>query len=207
MADLKTNQICALSGSAQNEAAPRCAAHRIIPAIDYFVKEYVDSNIPHGDWKNYRKVSYFLGVMLNDNGVLFVDEGTDFRKFTYAQFGKTILRQPRQRAWQLLDSKVCDLLHEEYRFYDARYEEADSITQLLQKFTGLDAVAAEATLKEFNTNTDEAIVCDPTIKDGKSSVSIWLFKFQLGASPRYSAISRLPRNRQDHLHLWGPKSH
>ncbi len=145
--------------------------------------------------------------MLNDNGVLFVDEGTDFRKFTYAQFGKTILRQPRQRAWQLLDSKVCDLLHEEYRFYDARYEEADSITQLLQKFTGLDAVAAEATLKEFNTNTDEAIVCDPTIKDGKSSVSIWLFKFQLGASPRYSAISRLPRNRQDHLHLWGPKSH
>jgi tricarballylate dehydrogenase len=85
-------------------------------------------------------------------------------------------RQPGQRAWQIFDSKVFDLLYEEYRFYDAKYEEADSLKELLKKCNGLDAIAAEASLKEFNANTDPKTAFDPTIKDGKSSTSAGLSK-------------------------------
>ena len=77
--------------------------------MDYFMKDFGNLNIPHGERKNYRKISYFLGVMLNENGARFVDEGIDFRNYTYAQFGRAVLQQPGQKAWQIFDSKVFDL--------------------------------------------------------------------------------------------------
>ncbi len=89
--------------------------------MDYFMKDFGNLKIPHSERKNYRKISYFLGVMLNKNGARFVDEGIDFRNYTYAQFGRAVLQQPGQKAWQIFDSKVFDLLYEEYQFYDARY--------------------------------------------------------------------------------------
>jgi len=45
--------------------------------------------------------------MLNAHGQRFVDEGADFRNYTYAKYGRVILAQPGQFAWQLFDKKVC----------------------------------------------------------------------------------------------------
>ena len=137
--------------------------------MDYFMKDYGNLNIPHGERKNYRKISYFLGVMLNESGARFVDEGIDFRNYTYAQFGRAVLQQPGRRAWQIFDSKVFELMYDEYRFFDAKFEEADNLPELLQKCDGLDAAAAEATLREFNHGVEGSTAFDPTIKDGKSS--------------------------------------
>ena len=67
---------------------------------------YGNLSLPHVERKNYRKICYFLGVLINDRGQRFVDEGRHFRNYTYAQFGAEILRQPGGRAWQLFDSKV-----------------------------------------------------------------------------------------------------
>ena len=53
--------------------------------------------------------------MVNANGERFVDEGADFRNYTYAKYGRVILSQPRQFAWQVFDSKVMHLLRDEYR--------------------------------------------------------------------------------------------
>ena len=139
--------------------------------MDYYMKNYGNLEIPHGERKNYRKISYFLGVMLNQNGVRFVDEGIDFRNYTYAQFGRAVLQQPGQRAWQIFDSKVFDLMYDEYRFYDASFIEADSLTELLQKCEGINAKNAEETLWEFNNGTNGSNKFDPTVKDGKSSIS------------------------------------
>jgi tricarballylate dehydrogenase len=50
------------------------------------------------DWY---KISYFLVVMLNANGDRFVDEGANFRNYTYAQFGRAVLEQPEHFAWQI----------------------------------------------------------------------------------------------------------
>jgi tricarballylate dehydrogenase len=139
--------------------------------MDYYMKNYGNLEIPHGERKNYRKISYFLGVMLNQNGVRFVDEGIDFRNYTYAQFGRAVLQQPGQRAWQIFDSKVFDLMYDEYRFYDASFVEADSLTELFQKCEGINAKNAEETLRDFNNGTNGSNKFDPTIKDGKSSIS------------------------------------
>lgn len=139
--------------------------------MDFFMKNYGNLDIPHCERKNYRKISYFLGVMLNENGERFVDEGSNFRNYTYAQFGKAVLKQPGHRAWQIFDSKVFDLMYGEYRFFDAKYEEANTLLELLQKCDGIDVLAAEETLKEFNQGVRHTISFDPTIKDGKFSCS------------------------------------
>ncbi|MEO0356744.1 MAG: FAD-dependent tricarballylate dehydrogenase TcuA, partial [Pseudomonadota bacterium] len=144
--------------------------------MDFYMKDFGNLNIPHGERKNYRKISYFLGVMLNDDGQRFVDEGIDFRNYTYAQFGRAVLRQPRQRAWQIFDAKVFDLLYAEYRFDDAHFVQADTLKGVLAQCDGLDADAALATLAEFNASVSEGANFDPTIKDGKSAQSHGLAK-------------------------------
>ena len=137
--------------------------------MDYFMQDYGNLNIPHGERKNYRKISYFLGVMLNDNGQRFVDEGLDFRNYTYAQFGAAVLRQPGHRAWQIFDSKVFDLLYGEYQFFDATYKQAQTLPDLLAQCDGLNAPAALETLERFNAGVDTQTQFDPTLKDGKTS--------------------------------------
>ena len=144
--------------------------------MDFFMKNYGNLKIPHGERKNYRKISYFLGVMLNDNGLRFVDEGSDFRNYTYAQFGRAILEQPGQRAWQIFDSKVFDLLYDEYQFHDAKFEEANTLMGLFEKCDGLNANSAEKTLLDFNAAVMSSSSFDPTVKDGVTSKSNGLKK-------------------------------
>ena len=54
----------------------------------------------------FQKHSYPFGIMINAEGRRFVDEGADFRNYTYAKYGRVILAQPGQFAWQLFDAKV-----------------------------------------------------------------------------------------------------
>ena len=53
-----------------------------------------DRNAPEfGDLSvgdNFQKHSYPLGIMINANGERFVDEGADFRNYTYAKYGRVI---------------------------------------------------------------------------------------------------------------------
>ena len=63
----------------------------------------------------FQKHSYPFGIMLNAEGERFVDEGADFRNYTYAKYGRVILAQPGQFAWQVFDQKVLHLLRDEYR--------------------------------------------------------------------------------------------
>jgi tricarballylate dehydrogenase len=137
--------------------------------MDLHMKEYGNLDIPHGERKHYRKICYFLGVMLNARGERFVDEGKDFRNYTYAQYGKAVLDQPGQFGWQIFDSKVIDLLYAEYRFHDAHFVEADTLEELVGKLEGVDPRAALETLEAFNAAVDPSVPFDPTIKDGKSA--------------------------------------
>ncbi len=56
---------------------------------------------------NFQKHCYPFGIMVNANGERFVDEGADFRNYTYAKYGRVILTQPGQFAWQVFDNKVA----------------------------------------------------------------------------------------------------
>jgi tricarballylate dehydrogenase len=144
--------------------------------MDLYMKDYGNLDIPHGERKNYRKICYFLGLMLNAKGERFVDEGRDFRNYTYAQFGRAVLEQPGHFAWQIFDAKVDDLLYAEYRFHDAHYFEAETLAALLPKLEGVDREAARRTIEAFNAAVMEDVPFDPTVKDGKGTRGLALPK-------------------------------
>jgi len=145
--------------------------------MDLHMKDYGNLDIPHFERKNYRKICYFLGIMVNAKGDRFVDEGKDFRNYTYAQFGRAVLEQPNHFAWQIFDSKVDDLLYGEYRFHDAHYVEADSLDELIEKLDGIDDKdAARQTIADYNDAVDQSVAFDPTIKDGKGTKGLPLPK-------------------------------
>ncbi|MFL2528625.1 MAG: hypothetical protein ACJ0Q6_02890 [Candidatus Azotimanducaceae bacterium] len=68
--------------------------------------DYGDLNV--GD--RFQKHSYPLGLLINAHGERFIDEEFYFRNFTYACYGREILNQPEQFAWQIFDNKVTHLL-------------------------------------------------------------------------------------------------
>ena len=49
----------------------------------------------------FQKHSYPYCVLVNANGKRFVDEGAEFRLYTYAKYGRAVLEQPGQFAWQV----------------------------------------------------------------------------------------------------------
>ena len=80
-------------------------------AWDRNAPEFGDLSV--GD--NFQKHNYPFSLMINANGERFVDEGADFRNYTYAKYGRVILMQPGQFCWQVFDKKVLHLLRDEYR--------------------------------------------------------------------------------------------
>ena len=144
--------------------------------MDLHMPNYGNLEIPYIDRKNYRKICYFLGVMLNANGERFVDEGINFRNYTYAQFGRAILNQPGGFAWQIFDKKVEHLLYGEYRFWDASFVEADTLEGLVTKLEGINTEQALNTLETYNNAVDKTVKFDPTILDGKSTKDLPLNK-------------------------------
>ena len=144
--------------------------------MDLHMADFGNLDLPPGERKNYRKISYFLGIMLNAHGKRFVDEGLNFRNYTYAQFGRAVLEQPGHFAWQIFDSKVFDLLYGEYRFHDAHFVEADTLDALCQKLDGIDPAAAKATLDSYNAAVDADTPFDPTVLDGKGTIGLPLKK-------------------------------
>ena len=63
----------------------------------------------------YQKHSYPYALIVNINGDRFVDEGADYRNYTYAKYGREILKQPQRAAFQLFDQKTVPLQRDEYR--------------------------------------------------------------------------------------------
>ena len=63
----------------------------------------------------------------------FVDEGEDFRNYTYAKFGKEVIKQPQQFAWQIFDKKVKKLLYKEYQAPNVTKVTAKTLPELVKK--------------------------------------------------------------------------
>ena len=117
----------------------------------------------------FQKHSYTLGILVNADGQRFVDEGADFRNYTYAKYGRVILAQPAQFAWQVFDSKVIPLLRDEYRIREVTKVQADTIEELAGKLEGVDAKALLATVAEYNAAVLTDVPFNPNIKDGRAT--------------------------------------
>ena len=127
---------------------------------------------PFGDLAvgdNFQKHSYPLGIMLNARGERFVDEGADFRNYTYAKYGGVILQQPQQFAWQVFDSRALPLLRDEYRIKQVTKVRAGTLEELVGKLDGVDAARALATIRTFNAAVMREVPFDPARRDGRGT--------------------------------------
>ncbi len=85
--------------------------------------------------------SYPLGIIVNRDGKRFLDEGADFRNYTYAKYGERILKQPGSIAYQIFDATLRPMLRkEEYDMPGISEVTADSIEELGREL-GIDAAA------------------------------------------------------------------
>jgi tricarballylate dehydrogenase len=135
-----------------------------------------DRNAPEfGDLEvgeNFQKHSYPFGIMVNAYGKRFVDEGADFRNYTYAKYGKAVLEQPGQFAWQVFDAKWLPMLREEYRIRRVTKVRADTLEELATKLEDVDPQGFLAEVKRYNAAVREDIPFDPSIKDGRCTVGL-----------------------------------
>ncbi len=115
--------------------------------------------------------SYPLGIIVNRDGERFLDEGADFRNYTYAKYGREILKQPGSVAWQIFDATLRPMLRtEEYDMPGVSVETADTIAELADKI-GISAEALETTVTGFNSSIDRSVAFDPNVLDGRAAAT------------------------------------
>lgn len=117
----------------------------------------------------FQKHSYPWGVYINALGRRFVDEGADFRNYTYAKYGRVILSQPGQFAWQIFDAKVKSQLRDEYKIRQVTKHTANTLAELCNKLDDTDGKAALEELTAYNAAVRTDIPFNPNVKDGRGT--------------------------------------
>ena len=123
----------------------------------------------------FQKHSYPFGLIVNLDGERFVDEGADFRNYTYVTYGRALLSQPQGLAFQIFDNKVRHLLRDEYWIPQATMFEANTLEELAAHLD-IDVEGLVNTVKEFNAAVQTDVAYNPTIKDGRGTVGLALNK-------------------------------
>jgi len=116
---------------------------------------------------NFQKHSYPWGILINNYGRRFLDEGADFRNYTYAKYGYEMLKQPGLGAWQIFDAKVGHLLRDEYKIRQVTKVKADSLEELAGQMEGMDVNSFVKTIAEYNAAIDQMTPFNPNVKDGR----------------------------------------
>jgi tricarballylate dehydrogenase len=152
---------------------------------------------PHGQWSGCHAVSwerhapdygdlesrtafsrngYPFFVMINADGKRFVDEGADFRNYTYAKYGRVVLQQPGSYAWHVFDSQVAHLLRDEYRSRGATRVEANTLEELVARMEDVNPTQFLQTIREYNAAIRREVPFNPNIKDGRCTEGLAIDK-------------------------------
>ena len=145
--------------SAPAGTSPRCAAPASTPATASAWRSR-SARSPCGNWSGchavqwemnapefgdlavgdqFQKHSYPFAHAGQRHGKRFVDEGADFRNYTYAKYGRVVLEQPGQFAWQVFDQKVKHLQRDEYRIRQITKVTANTLEEFASKLEGVNA--------------------------------------------------------------------
>ncbi|MEH6527078.1 MAG: FAD-dependent tricarballylate dehydrogenase TcuA [Sneathiella sp.] len=130
--------------------------------------EFGDLDVGDG----FQKHSYPFGILVNAEGNRFVDEGADFRNYTYAKYGREILAQTGNFAWQIFDSKVTHLLRDEYRIKQVTKVSANTLEELAQKLEGVNPDQFLNTVSDYNKSVQSNMPFNPNIKDGRGTTGL-----------------------------------
>ena len=119
---------------------------------------------------------YPFSIMVNAHGRRFVDEGADFRNYTYAKYGRVVLEQPGSFAWHVFDAQVEQLLHDEYRSKGTTRVQANTLEDLAARMGDVDPRQFLNTVREYNAAVDRSVSFDPNIKDGRRTTGLEIEK-------------------------------
>jgi tricarballylate dehydrogenase len=140
----------------------------------------------------FQRHNYPFGVVVNAEGKRFIDEGADFRNYTYAKYGRAVLDQPGQVAWQIFDAKTEHLMRDEYRTRSVTKTTADTLEALAAKLDEVDGAQLLRTLAEYNAAVRDDVPFAPNVKDGRSADGLpvprsnWAVKLD---TPPYTAYA------------------
>ena len=140
---------------------------------------FYDANAPEfgePNLLNQQKNYFNLGIVVNTLGERFVDEGENFRNYTYSRMGAAILKQPNARGWQIFDATGAALLPDEYRIRQATRYQSDTLEGLINQFEGVDCERLLQTLQEFNAAVDRDVPFNPAELDGRRTQGLAIDK-------------------------------
>jgi tricarballylate dehydrogenase len=124
----------------------------------------------------FQKHSYPFSMLINATGKRFVDEGADFRNYTYAKYGRVVLEQPGQFAWQIFDQKVKHLQRDEYRIRQMTKVTGNTIEEFAAKLEGVNAAEFVKTVEEWNKAVRTDVPFNPNVKDGRCTQGLAINK-------------------------------
>ena len=139
-----------------------------------------DKNAPEfGDLAvgdQFQKHSYPFSIMVNADGKRFVDEGADFRNYTYAKYGAEIMKQPGQAVWQIFDAKTAHLLRDEYHIRQITKVKSTTLEDLVKQLDDVDTEACLAEIKAFNASVKKDVPFNPNVKDARCTEGLSINK-------------------------------
>ena len=141
-------------------------------AWERYAPDFGDVETPHASYR----YSYPFSIMVNADGKRFLDEGADFRNYTYAKYGRIVLQQPGSFAWQVFDAQVKHLLRDEYKLRGATKVQADTLEGLVEKMQDVQPMHFLETVREYNAAIKRDAAFDPNIKDGRATVGLAIDK-------------------------------
>ena len=144
------------------------------------------------------RLSYPLGIMVNQDARRFIDEGMDFKSYSYTVMGPEILRQPGGTAYQIFDQQTVERL-------EARYGSgsppviAESIEVLAEKL-GLNPRGA-GTYRQRIQRCRAGRYIQPGHQRRQTHSGDRTTQNQLGSAPGPAAVCGVWRTLWHHLYL------
>jgi len=135
---------------------------------------------------------YPFSIMVNAEGKRFIDEGADFRNYTYAKYGRVVLQQPGSYAWHVFDAQVEHLLHDEYRSKGTTKVQADTLEELVARMEDVHPGEFLRTVREYNAAIKRSAPFNPNTKDGRCTDGLAINKSNWANAiekPPYSAYA------------------
>ncbi|WP_268952156.1 FAD-dependent tricarballylate dehydrogenase TcuA [Salinigranum halophilum] len=129
----------------------------------------IDSEAPEFEGGANRVDGYQYGVIVNNDGERFVDEGEDARAHTYAKFGRRIFEQPGHEAYIIIDEPLRDHMRATGPSDDPVV--TDSLPELMDALGCENPEQAVETIETFNAACDPAAF-DPDALDGNEATDV-----------------------------------
>ena len=163
---------------------------------------------PFGDrvlTNRFSRQSYPFGIVVDRDGRRFVDEGADFRNYTYARYGAEILRRPGALAFHLFDATTAPFIaHVDYSTaIDGRSRfEAASLEELADG-AGIDRAGLRRTINDVQRRGRGYLV--RSVDQGRQGDrGRHPAEVELGATPRHTTVRGLCGHVRDHVHVRRP---